>query len=219
MAAVAVVVHINLSFTQAQGRYLFPALPALGLLAALGWSALPSPLTWLRRPVVVGTVLTALNLYCLIGVAGRAYYPALARDVAPGVRRLPPTTLSGLASVPATGDFIITSNDPWWIMPVDVDASEFGALELVVRASLEPRTQKGCVRFSTDTKVLSENPPVCFAWQADGAPQRIIVALATHPGWRGVITALRVDMLDHDAGALRGQRLRLERQNLVAANR
>jgi hypothetical protein len=40
VAVLAEVVYYNLTFVQAQGRYLFPALGPLALLAALGWSEL-----------------------------------------------------------------------------------------------------------------------------------------------------------------------------------
>src|SRR5262249_6886220 len=43
-AVLAIVVYINLMFTQPQGRYLLPALPAIALLAALGSAHLPRSL-------------------------------------------------------------------------------------------------------------------------------------------------------------------------------
>lgn len=58
-----IVIYINLSFNQPQGRYMFPSLPAIGLLVALGFEGLPG---W-RRPVrlCLVTGLLLLNIFIL----------------------------------------------------------------------------------------------------------------------------------------------------------
>jgi hypothetical protein len=61
---VLLVVYYNLTYVQAQGRYLFPALPALACLAALGWSRL-----FPARLRVVGTLACAAALAPLSWVA------------------------------------------------------------------------------------------------------------------------------------------------------
>jgi 4-amino-4-deoxy-L-arabinose transferase-like glycosyltransferase len=164
----AVVVYMNLTFRQPQGRYLFPALPAVAGLAGLGLASLPGFMAWLRRPAVLGVVLGILNLHAL-AIAGSAYYPAPVRDVAPGVRNLQPAAISGLVYAPQANDFVLTRGDPWWILEADVDAREFGSIRLALRASLEPRAHQGCIRFATATRPLDANAPSCFTWIADGS--------------------------------------------------
>ena len=59
-----------------QGRYYFPALPSIGLLAAAGLARL---LPWRARPAlpfVAGGLMLAFNLYCLVGYV-IPYYRAL----------------------------------------------------------------------------------------------------------------------------------------------
>jgi hypothetical protein len=206
----AVVVYMNLTFRQPQGRYLFPALPAVAGLAGLGLASLPGFMAWLRRPAVLGVVLGILNLHAL-AIAGSAYYPAPVRDVAPGVRNLQPAAISGLVYAPQANDFVLTRGDPWWILEADVDAREFGSIRLALRASLEPRAHQGCIRFATATRPLDANAPSCFTWIADGSTQEIAVPLSAHADWRGRVTHLRVDPLD--AGEV-GARIALERVEL-----
>jgi 4-amino-4-deoxy-L-arabinose transferase-like glycosyltransferase len=63
--------YINLRFDQPQGRYLFPALASMGVLAALGCEALPG---WRRMHglVLLGALL-ALNIFIVVRVVIPAY--------------------------------------------------------------------------------------------------------------------------------------------------
>lgn len=69
----------------AQGRHLFPALPALALFAALGWAELRracSKLAWRwpgqsGLPLGLGAILVAANLIILGAFIGPVYYPFL----------------------------------------------------------------------------------------------------------------------------------------------
>ena len=54
LGALAVVVRINLQFTQLQGRYLLPGLPAFAVLLALGLQALPTAVARRFSPVFLG---------------------------------------------------------------------------------------------------------------------------------------------------------------------
>ena len=66
-AALAVVVRINLQFTQPQGRYLLPGLPAFAVLIAIGLRAGPPPLTrGSRHPSSWASRLLTGNLYALV---------------------------------------------------------------------------------------------------------------------------------------------------------
>jgi len=61
--ALALVVHLNLTYSQPQGRYLFPALTSITLLIALGLEALPR---WSRRWTIVTAVgLAVVNVWVL----------------------------------------------------------------------------------------------------------------------------------------------------------
>jgi hypothetical protein len=51
--SIALLVHLNLTFSQPQGRLLFPALPAVAVLAALGLEALPLWNRWLTCATVL----------------------------------------------------------------------------------------------------------------------------------------------------------------------
>ena len=69
LGALAVVVRINLQFTQPQGRYLLPGLPAFAVLIALGLRiAAGGAARASTSPAVVGVALLAGNLYALVGV-------------------------------------------------------------------------------------------------------------------------------------------------------
>ena len=58
-----IIIYINLSFSQPQGRFMFPALPALGLLAALGLEELPGWGRSVQLAFIAGLV--AVNLFIL----------------------------------------------------------------------------------------------------------------------------------------------------------
>jgi 4-amino-4-deoxy-L-arabinose transferase-like glycosyltransferase len=69
---VLLTVHLNLTFTQPQGRYLFPALTALALLVAIGLEGLPN---WGRNWTYATLAVVALvNLYSLIRVVLPSYW-------------------------------------------------------------------------------------------------------------------------------------------------
>ncbi len=67
-----IVIYINLSFNQPQGRYLFPALPAIALLAALGLEALPGWRGFARLGLLAG--LLGLNVFVLSAWLIPAYW-------------------------------------------------------------------------------------------------------------------------------------------------
>lgn len=72
LSALAITVYLNLTFTQPQGRLLFPGLAALALLTSRGLEALPR---WGRKMTysLLG-VLLAVNLYSVVGVIIPAYW-------------------------------------------------------------------------------------------------------------------------------------------------
>jgi 4-amino-4-deoxy-L-arabinose transferase-like glycosyltransferase len=71
----AALAYYNLTFIQAQGRYLFPALPALAALAILGWTYLLPRGVGPLAALAIGLGLVALNGYTFL----RFLLPAFAR--------------------------------------------------------------------------------------------------------------------------------------------
>ena len=69
-----VVLELNIDFDQPQGRYLFPALPAIVVLLAMGLKSLPFWSTKLSRLTCAGWA--AANLIILVCVVIPAYWPA-----------------------------------------------------------------------------------------------------------------------------------------------
>jgi hypothetical protein len=88
-------VHYNMSYSQPQGRLLFPTLGALALLAALGWQLLcgTCPPRW-RAGLVAGVLLCMLGCDAAVGWAYRDYNARSAARVreaiAAGAIVLPP---------------------------------------------------------------------------------------------------------------------------------
>ncbi len=72
LLSLAVTVYINLSFSQPQGRYLFPALPAIALLAGTGLEGLPY---WRPRATYCLLMLLLLiNLCIVVSIIIPAYW-------------------------------------------------------------------------------------------------------------------------------------------------
>jgi len=210
LSVVAVVVHINLSFTQPQGRYLFPALPAMAILGAVGLQSLPRALCWIGRPVALGLLLGGLNLYALLGIVLPAYHPPLTRDLGSGLRQVYPALVSDLAFSPPSGDFVVTGAAPWILAPADVRAGNFDTLILRMRATLSTIERTGCVVLVTVPASPATTSPLCFAWRADGTPQVMRLDLAAYRPWAGHVTHIRVDPLQSRGEDLRGARLIVE---------
>lgn len=69
-----IVLELNVDFDQPQGRYMFPALPAIALLLAMGLESLPFWSSKVSRLVAAGWA--AANLIILVCVVIPAYWPA-----------------------------------------------------------------------------------------------------------------------------------------------
>jgi 4-amino-4-deoxy-L-arabinose transferase-like glycosyltransferase len=67
-----ILIYINLTFDQPQGRYLFPALPALAVIGAMGLGSIPM---WSKRVTMAMLgALVILNIYILTTVIIPAYW-------------------------------------------------------------------------------------------------------------------------------------------------
>ncbi|HEY8550540.1 MAG TPA: glycosyltransferase family 39 protein, partial [Vicinamibacterales bacterium] len=215
LATLAVVVHINRSFTQPQGRYLFPALPAIALLAALGLEQIRIRQATLFTPVRLALLLGALNLFALLGIVWPAYYPALDRELPGGDRQIFPAQAHDLALTPERS-LVATGKDTWLLAPVDLPAEQYRRVLLEIRGRATPAAQRGCLRFATLERELNDNPRTCFDWQADGTPRRIEVPLGAHAEWRGTITHILLrpfvsPEIDKSASTIEDLQLRLAR--------
>jgi hypothetical protein len=196
-----------LMFTQPQGRYMLTALPAIALIVALGLTHLPGP-TGSRPLVVAAVALFLFNLWCLAGVIVPAYWPPLVRTTAPGVRVAYPVSVHDLVFIPrpvAATDtnlrFDLVGKDPSLLVPLDIDASAYDTIELELAGRVPGLTDvAGAIIFATETQGLSLRQRREFTWRTDGTLQTVRVPIGEHPHWRGVITHIRVDPIEEQAG-------------------
>ena len=72
LLSLLITIHINLTFTQPQGRYLFPALSAIALLVAIGLEGLPV-WSW-RLTIIVLGILVLVNFYVVYAVILPTYW-------------------------------------------------------------------------------------------------------------------------------------------------
>jgi 4-amino-4-deoxy-L-arabinose transferase-like glycosyltransferase len=193
IAALAIVIRINLQFTQPQGRYLLPGLPAFAVLIALGLRALPSALLRLTSPAAVGGALLAGNLYALVAIVWPTYYPAPIRTLDSGVRVMVPSFLSDLAVLDADNHWVVTGPTPQWMTRIETPAGPFAAFEVELTATMTPVTQHACVYFASIDRGMHLNAPVCADWAADGRPHAVRLVLRGQPGWAGEISHLRLN--------------------------
>jgi hypothetical protein len=193
LAALAVVIRINLQFTQMQGRYLLPGLPAFAILVAMGLRALPVPLARIASPVTVGLLLLAGNLYALIGVVRPAYHPAPVRTLATGERVMVPSLLTDLAARDGEMRWTVTGPAPSWMAHVDAAADRFASFQVELTAVAEPQAQRACLRYGLWQTPMETNPPVCAEWLADGRPHVVTLPLRGLTGWTAVVTHVRLE--------------------------
>lgn len=199
ICAFAIVVRINLQFHQPQGRYLFPALPAIALAMALG---LDTGRAWAARTIVAA--LAAANLLILTLVVMPAYEP-------PPV----PTISKALTIVgPQAGSDEITETEPEFAADVRVAAQDalFVIFEVegpvpapadaAAGTTTAPLVLEGVVTLTVarssgpDTagaaSIQAEEVRLPFHWRADGRPRTIYLTLLGRPDWRGTVTSLRI---------------------------
>ena len=204
LCALAVVVRINLQFTQPQGRYLLPGLPAFAVLIALGLRSLPDALVRVASPATIGVVLLAGNLYALGAVVLPAYHPAPIRTLASGERVMVPSLLNQMAVLHGESHWLVTGTSPEWMAHVEAVADRFAAFEVEVTASgsgsATPAAQRACVYYASTDRAMSANPPVCVDWTADGRPHAIRFPLRGQPGWTREVTHLRLDPFQAGTG-------------------
>ena len=198
--ALAVVVRINLQFTQPQGRYLLSGLPAFAVLIALGVRSLPAALVRFASPAAIGVALLAGNLYALGAIVLPAYHPAPIRTLPSGERVMVPSFLNHMAVLGGESHWLVTGTSPEWMAHVEAAADRFAAFEVEITASATPAPQRACVYFASTDRTMPENAPVCVDWMADGRPHAIRVALRGQPGWAREVSHLRLDPFQAGTG-------------------
>lgn len=191
-----VVIHINRTFNQPQGRYLFPCLPALAVLMALGLEGLP---VWSRYrrafAILLVAGMAALNAWILVRIIVPSYYPAVAQSVTYATTVLGPPRLYGLSAAP-DGTVRITNGDPQFVIDSQLCASAYGFLQLEVEGTAVEPDEVGSVFFSVDGQPATEAHRVDFSWRADGRKHIIKLALLKNPLWKGTITTVRIDPIN-----------------------
>jgi len=205
----AVVVHINRSFEQPQGRYMFVALPALALLVAMGLDALPSRTRRVGTSAALAVGLAALNGFILIRDLIPAYYP-------PGTPTLSDTRVA-LSSpsvhdlLPqADGSALVSGNDPIYGFPTRLNAPDAGFLAFEISGTSNEANVSGSVYFAVDEKPGNEAQQVEFTWRADGRKQLIRIPMLTNPHWKGTVTMVRIDPVNAFLDRHQGDSVRVE---------
>jgi 4-amino-4-deoxy-L-arabinose transferase-like glycosyltransferase len=202
LAALAVVVRINLQFTQLQGRYLMPAVPAFAVLLGLGFQSLPTAFAGLGWPRLIGSLLVAGNLYALFGVVVPAYYPSPTRTLANGTRVMLPTNLVDLALLDGESHFLVIGKAPHWTAPIAADSAAFAAFEVELQAPPTIAQSSACVRVGPTVDAMKVQPPVCVPWLPDGTPQTVRIHLRGTPGWSGEVSHIRLDLFGDGSAPL-----------------
>jgi hypothetical protein len=168
--ALVILVRINLQFDQPQGRYLFPALPAIALMIAIGLESWRVP----ARPAAV--TLAVVNVLILVFVVMPAYPPNV-----PVISK----ALIGVDVHHANGD---------WIGDVRIEADDarflIFDLEAPPQASEAPESREvlGAVVVTVDAREIT----LPFSWLNDGQRRTIYLTLLPHAPSGGAVSGIRI---------------------------
>jgi 4-amino-4-deoxy-L-arabinose transferase-like glycosyltransferase len=166
-----VVVRINSQFVQPQGRYMFPALPAIVVALALGLEKWP---WWRRRPVTASLftigACAAANVAILLLVVMPSYYPPLVDKISEVVT---PVAAAGQIRVPA-------SDARFVIFDVEGRASNPESTGTVILGLADASNEVTERRFP-------------FRWLADGRRRTIYITTLMEKDWQGTVVSVRVD--------------------------
>jgi 4-amino-4-deoxy-L-arabinose transferase-like glycosyltransferase len=198
----AIVVNINLRFDQPQGRYMFPALPAVMLAAALG---LRGWRPW--RPGLTLTMWGAANVAILLFVVRPIYDPPLVASVSRAVRVVEASPSA--ATQPWTADLSV---------PVSTADANFISFEVEPRGDRPAGTTTGTIVATLERSDPSPQPSprtrgegvdvtVPFQWRGGGVPFPVTVMMLKDPRWNGRVTRVSVRWPDGASLAIRNFRL------------
>jgi 4-amino-4-deoxy-L-arabinose transferase-like glycosyltransferase len=203
-----VVVHINRSLPQPQGRYMFVALPALALLVTMGLDVLPRR-AHAAAAAALAICLATLNASILSRYVIPAYYPPVTSTLTDSRVALSSGVLVDLMSQP-DGTARVSGADPQIEFRTSFKAENVGFLAFDVSGTCNDENVDGTVYFAVDGQPASEAQQVPFTWRADGRTQLIRIPLLTHPLWKGTITALRIDPINASPERHQGDLVRVD---------
>lgn len=188
-----VVMRINSQFVQAQGRYMFPALPAIVVAMALGLEKWP---LWRRRPATA-TILTvgacaAANAAILLLVVIPAYYPPLVEKISRVV-----------TPVAAGADQI----------RVAAPDARFVIFDVEGRASNPEMTGSVILDLADASNEVTERR-FPFRWLADGRRRTIYVTTLNERDWKGTVVSIYIVPTDT---ARKGQEMVVSVSNVKLA--
>jgi len=208
-ACLALVVNINRTFDQPQGRYMFPALPAIAILWAMG------TVYWIGhdrrgRAIAWAIVVTLMggNAFVLLNIVEPAYYPPIVSTLSTASLSLEPSFMSGLDN-DQSGWRRVSNLDPQVAFATDVRAEDYGFLQFVLEGDSGAQPVQGAVYFAMDDKAGNAAQTAPFVWVPNGDLSTVIVPLLKHPLWRGRITTVRIDPFDPTTEATLGRKVRL----------
>jgi 4-amino-4-deoxy-L-arabinose transferase-like glycosyltransferase len=185
-----IVIRINLTFTQPQGRYLFPALPAVALIVAIGLENLPRWSNYLTSGFLGG--LLALHVYILATLVIPAYWPPLLEYNSYSTVRLQPSSLSNLASADIDDELIVTGDMPIFFK-TDISAKEYNFLQFDLKADFDRTDMTGNIYFVvTDDNSVQSTYSIPFDWLADGKVRTITISFLDKPYWRGNVQEISI---------------------------
>jgi hypothetical protein len=205
----AVVVHINRSFQQPQGRYMFVALPALALLISMGFDALARRTSRVGAAVTLAVGLGALNILILIRYLIPAYYPPVTTTLDSTRVTLSSPSLHDLLPQ-ADGSALVAGNDPQLAFQTNLNASNVGFLAFDVSGVCNEGNLTGSVYFAVDGQPGSEAQQVPFTWRADGRKRLVRVPMLSNPYWKGIVTTVRIDPVNASLSRHQGDPVRIE---------
>ncbi len=172
LLSIASLIQLNLTFTQPQGRLLFPALAALMVLAAMGFEALPLwDAVWSWAIILI---LLTINLYALFEVELPSYWSPKLHNTAIAVDNsviLTPGTATTPGPLAPSGGFgqTFVSNGPN-LSAVEVLVATyekkipFGKVNLHLRS--DPNATRDLARITVDAASLSDNTFLRLAFPA-----------------------------------------------------
>lgn len=175
--ALAVVVHINRTFDQPQGRYLFPGLPAFAALMAVGLEGLPDCKRW-RGATALGMAvgLALANGVILIRTVMPAYYPPVTAGLS-----------TRLVELKGDEPLRFTANLP---------VRDFGFLQFELSGHAPLAIAEGSVYITQEGHGRDGAERIPFRWRPDGVPRQVTIPLPRQRAWQGHIGVIRIDPFD-----------------------
>jgi hypothetical protein len=166
--AFVILVRINLQFDQPQGRYLFPALPAIALMIAIGLESWRVP----ARPTALA--LAIVNALILVFVVIPAYPPNV---------QVMSKAIADVDADHANGD---------WFANVRIEAEDARFVIFDLEGPAPPAGESREVQGAAVVTVDARDITLPFSWLNDGQRRTIYLTLLPHAPSGGAVTAIRI---------------------------